>query len=347
MIATRLRLALVLTGLASACAGLNVGSDDGCAAACAVADSCGFLPSNLGFDVDRELQVTDCERRCGQSPRDDPAVATLLACLDGSWTPAANDPEIPAWCGDPGDDTYAAGLACATASACLQREFKGSNLLADVALEVALISFHDYEALFGADTIAALYGELDAEVTSCAKALCGPSVCSSDAANAETPVLPCDDRLCRMGMFKSIDVCGALEVDLIEVVVAEQGKRAATQVLFDENLGGACKLSSLDFPSEGYQLHPGPIRTAARISGSLPASELAAVGWPADTDGTDTGDTDTDSTGGPEMIDYCLLFPGMSVTVRGGENIALVPVGDLKDLAALRASGVELRFCER
>ena len=196
----------------------------------------------------------------------------------------------------------------------------------------------------GMKTVAALYGELDVEVISCAQALCGLSVCSSDAANTEDSVLPCDDRLCRMGMFKSIDVCGALEVDLIEVVVAEQSKRAATQVLFDENLGGACKLSSLDFPSEGYQLHPGPIRTAARISGSLPASELAAVGWPTDTDGTGT---DTDSTGGPEMIDYCLLFPGMSVTVRGGENIALVPVGDLEDLAALRASGVELRFCER
>mgnify|MGYP000446865499 CR=1 FL=1 len=173
-----LRLTFVLAGLASACAGFNVGSSEGCADACATALACGFLPSGLGYGVDKDAAVADCERRCGQSPRDDGDTTTLLSCLDGSWeTPD----EITAWCVDAEASMLAGDLTCATAARCLATEFKGGRLTGDVGLEVSLISFSDFGTYFGDDALAALYAEPTSPLSSCTEALCGAEDCVDDS----------------------------------------------------------------------------------------------------------------------------------------------------------------------
>lgn len=326
------RLALLLAGVASACAGLNVGSDEGCAAACAVAEGCGFLPSNLGYDPAPIRAVDDCERRCRQSPRDDPAVATLLECLGGTWTPP-DGVEVVAWCDDlTGTSAYVDGLTCATAATCLERGLPGAALQGEVTLQVVLISFADYATLIPETPIAQLYADALGEVASCSAALCGKNECAVTNAADDAAELPCNDALCRAGMYKDIQVCDELGATSIEVLVAEQSKRPASQLLYDANESAACDESSVTFDNLTYALRPGPIQTYARVRGALPAAELAqlpGVFEDTDTDGTDGTDTDA------APVDYCLQFVGMNVTVRGGENIALVPIGPIAEVAAL------------
>ncbi len=339
----RAPLALLLVGVAPACAGLNVGSDEGCAAACAVAEACGFLPSNLGYGAAPMLAGGDCERRCRQSPRDDPAVTTLLSCLDGTWEPP-DAVQVVAWCDDlTGTSAYVDGLACATAATCLEREFPGAALQGEVALQVVLISFTDYATLIPETPIAQVYADALGEVASCSEALCAKSECAVTNASDDAAELPCNDALCRAGMYKNVEICDELGAQTIEVLVTEQGRRPAAQLLFDANESADCDGSSVTFDSVTYALRPGPIQTYARVRGALPAEDLALLGYVfedtdsggPDTGGPDTGGPDTGDTDDPPLVSYCLQFVGMNVTARGGENIALVPVGPITEVAAL------------
>ncbi|HEY0138370.1 MAG TPA: hypothetical protein VGB85_30000, partial [Nannocystis sp.] len=215
---TRVRrcLALLLAGLASACAGLNTGEDDGCVETCAAAYTCGFLPSILGYAADAETAVTDCERRCEQSPREDPAVALILACMQGAAEPK-ND--FMPWCLDTDAPAYAAGLACATAAACLLEAAQGVQLVSGVSLAVSMISFADYEAVFGEGSVSQLYADDMGEVHSCSPALCG----AADCMRSQRLDLPCDDIMCRSTGTQTVKACDQLQVSALDILVAERG----------------------------------------------------------------------------------------------------------------------------
>ena len=317
------RLAFALALLASACAGFNVGSDEGCAAACASAHACGFLPSGLGYGPTRDAARADCERRCGQSPRDDDDITQILSCLDGSWE---TKDELTAWCLDAEESELAGDLTCATASRCLATEFKGSRLQGDVHVEVSLISFHDFTMIFSDDELAELYAAPAEVLSSCAEALCGPMECADDSDVDH----PCDATLCGRQRVKTGSICDDLGARVIELDV--QGRRGppVTQVLLDDSDGSTCMESTLTFAAEDYNVEPGPARASARESGRLPASELARIGISA-----------VDDEQG--SADYCIRFPGMTRTLRAGQNVLLVPFGTIDELVAadLRPRGCD------
>ena len=333
MTRARRHLALLLAGLASACAGLNVGSDDGCAETCAAAYSCGFLPSILGYGPDAEAAVTDCERRCERSPREDPAVLRILECLRGT---AEVPGDVLGWCLDADTPAYTTGRACAAAASCLLDASQGVQLVSGVSLAVSMISFADYEAVFGEGSVSQLYADDEGEVQSCLPALCGPT----DCARSRKLDLPCDDIMCRNTGTRTVKACDQLQVSALDILVAERGAPVATLELLDETDSTECKQATATFDNATYHLNPGPARTYARFSGELPASELARLRDPpgdTDTDTSDTSDpgdtTDTDDT----STKYCLTFTGMNVTLRGGENAALVPIGGIDDIIRYKA----------
>lgn len=341
MTRTRRRLALLLAGLASACAGLNTGDADGCAESCAAAYACGFLPSILGYAGDAEAAVTDCERRCTQSPRDDPAVASVLECMQGT---AELSQDFMPWCLDEDDPAYPTGLACATAAACLLAAAQGVQLVSGVSLAVSMISFADYEAVFGEGSVARLYAYDMGEVQSCAPALCGPADCM----RSTLLDLPCDDTMCRSTGTQTVKACDQLQVSALDILVAERGASVAMLELLDETDSTECKQATANFDNATYRLNPGPVRTYARFSGQLPAAELARLAELEATTGDatgDTGDATGDTTGADDTpTKYCLTFAGMSVTLRGGDNAALVPIGGIDDILRYNARPVA---CDR
>lgn len=312
MTEARFRLVLMLTGFAAACAGFNVGSSEGCAEACATALACGFLPSGLGYGANEGAAVADCERRCGQSPREDDDIGLILRCLDGSWE--APD-EVTAWCVAGEASTLAGDLTCATAARCLATEFKSSQLIGDVGLEISLIAFSDFETYFGDDALPGLYAETTTPLSSCADALCGADDCTNDSASDET----CDTTLCGHERVKTGSICEDLGALVVELGAQGRNGPAVTQVLADDTNPDVCMEASRVFDAKDYHLEPGPSRAFARVSGRLPASELARIDVVAADD--DDG-----------AADYCLVFPGMTVTLAAGQNIVLVPVGTVDDL---------------
>jgi hypothetical protein len=311
-------------GLAAACSGLNVGSEDGCAAACDIAHQCGFLPSGLGYAEDEIAAVADCERRCGDTPRTD-GVSRIQSCLDGSWEPEV---AVASWCeAEDGALDSTLGTTCALASACFEREFKGSRLQGSVDLTVSLISFEDFTYHFGEGAIAALYAEeVDGALTSCERALCGKLDCADDR---EVEV-SCDTTMCGKGMLHAGQICEELAARSVEVGAASRGM-LVSQVLLDETDASGCDDSSREFTGTEYKLSPGPIHAFARISGRLPAAVLAEL----DIEAVDQHE---------EGADFCLEFRGMNVTLRAGQNAVLVPVASIEDIVA---AGVRPSPCER
>jgi len=313
------RLVLGLVGLASACAGFNVGSDEGCAAACATAHTCGFLPSELGYGADSAAAVADCERRCKQSPRGEDDIVKILSCLDGTWQ-ATSEPT--AWCTDGEAD-----LVCATASLCMSTEFPGGRLEGDVHVEVSLISFTEFTTSFSANALTELYAPRSPVITSCAPALCGPEDCADD----DDVDHPCDATLCGHERVKTGMICSELGVTVIELGVDGRYGPPLTQVLLDDDQGDTeCKEASRTFTAEDYDVRPGPAHAFARVSGRLPASELARIGITA---------VDDDDGAAP----YCLVFPGMTVTLRAGQDLMLVPIATID---VLEATGLHPPSCD-
>lgn len=319
------RWLLGLAGLGSACAGFNVGSEDGCASACATAHACGFLPSGLGFGVDGVAAIADCERRCRKSPREAGDIDTILSCLDSSWQ--APD-EVTAWCTDPEAGALAGDVGCATASLCLLSEFPGGRLEGDVHIEVSLISFADFSEAFGAEALAELYEPLEAPVTSCAPALCGPEECTAD----DEAERPCDTTLCGRERVKTGTICSELGAAVIELGVDGRYGPPITQVLLDDDDEVTeCKEASKSFTADMYEVRPGPAHAFARVSGRLPASELARIGVAA-----------VDDEEG--AADFCGAFPGMTATLRAGHNLLLVPIGTIDDLEAAGLTPTGCKF---
>jgi hypothetical protein len=310
-------LALVLTGAAAACAGFDIEDSEGCPEICATAYTCGFLPSALGFDPDTALATADCERRCQHTPHDDPQFTLLRDCLGG-------DLELPddvmPWCDDSDDPAYADGVMCSAAATCLVRSFEGSMLVSDVTLNVRLISYADFTMYFSADALTGLYTHDPTTTTSCALALCGEDDCKRR--EDEHPP-PCDASMCGKGMGQTAQICDDLAAHTVELLVQERNAPPAVQVLLDETSEQGCSTPAKDFGSEMYLLHPGPVQTYARITGELTADVLRTIDYPV-----------ADDVPGDMLVDYCLLFPGMNLNVRGGENVALVPVATVADIAA-------------
>jgi hypothetical protein len=309
-------LALLLTGAAAACAGLDIADSDGCPEICATAYTCGFLPSALGYDPDTALATADCERRCKHTPHDDPQFTLLHACLGGAL--AASDDALP-WCADSEDPAYADGVQCSAAANCLVRSFEGSMLVSDVALSVRLVSFADFSMYFTADALTELYTHEPEPTSSCALALCGQKDCTRR--DDEHPP-PCDATMCGKGMGQTAQICDDLGVHTVELLVQERGAPPSVQVLVDETSEHGCSEPIKEFSSEKYLLHPGPVQTYARVTGELPAGVLRTIDYPA-------GDVPDETP-----VDYCLLFPGMNLIVRGGENVALVPLATVAEVAA-------------
>ncbi len=332
----RRRLALLLTALASACAGLNVGDDSGCAESCAVAYTCGFLPSSLGYGLTAEAALADCERRCGASPRDDESVTAILGCLQGTLA----SPDTPlAWCLDAEDPAHATGEQCAAATACFSYALPDVPLVATVDLEVSMISFADYEALFGAGSVAALYADNTPEVHSCSPALCGPSDCMRRGDDR-----PCDDSMCRSKETQTVKACDQLQVSALDILVEERGAAIATLELLDETDSTECKEATAVFATETYHLNPGPARVHARFSGELPTAQLELLRVEDETTTGEPGEPGESGESGEPTSKYCLQFVGMSVTLRGGENAALVPIGGVEDIIKYQARPIA---CDR
>lgn len=311
------KICLLLTGAASACAGFNVGSDEGCAEVCTTAYTCGFLPSALGYDADTTLATADCERRCGQTPRDSDGFAQLLACLGG----AAELPvDATPWCADGEADYHASGVLCAAAAQCLSASFEGSRLFSDATLTVRLISFADFVTYFEADGLTDVYAHDPKAISSCALALCAEQDCRRK--DDENPP-PCDPAICGKGMGQTAQICDDLGTHTIELLVQERGAPPSVQVLVDDRTGQTCSSAAKSFDSDVYLLRPGPVQTYARVTGELTAGALRTIDYPVPADVADA-----------EIIDYCLSFPGMNLILRGGENVALVPFATVADIAA-------------
>ena len=337
---TRLRhlLALLLTGVVAACAGLTTSEDEGCVETCAAAYTCGFLPSILGYAATAELSVVDCERRCKQSPREDIYVAGILGCLQGLVKSPA---DLLPWCGDGDDAYYATGLACSAAASCFATAAGDVQLTSGVSLNVSLISFADYEATFGAGSVEALYDDATTEIQSCSPALCGPAECMRRPDEDR----PCNAIMCRNTDTQTVKACDQLQVSALDILVEERSTAIATRELLDETDSTACKQATVTFDSATYHLNPGPVRTFARFGGELPRSALASLSGTAHEE-TTTGDTDTPGTTGTtgdtgdtgdEVTKYCLQFLGMNVILRGGDNTALIPIGGIEDIVQYRA----------
>jgi hypothetical protein len=303
-------LVLLISLVLGACAGLVVAPPADCAALCDLAHDCGFLPSNLGHGATAEASRADCLRLCGQSPADEPAIATLLECLRSTGDDG--------WCDDPDDDAYELGQQCAAVVTCANRAFPDAAILGSVDLEVALVTFDGFVSNYGAEALAALYIGGPKDTKTCAPALCSPMDCGHEE---DDDTSPCDRTMCGNGMFqigKTCDDLAATSVDLI----ASQDDSVVSQVILDDTSGSSCKTAAATFDAATYNLRPGPVRTAARIAGTLPARELARIGYP-----DAAADDDT-------PVDYCLRFAGMHVQARSGDSYVLVPVGNIDMIAA-------------
>lgn len=309
-------LAPLIAGAAAACAGLDIEDPDRCAEICATAYTCGFLPSALGYDPDTALASADCERRCKHTPHDDPRFTLLAGCLGGDLEPPEGS--LP-WCDDSDDPAYADGVQCSAAASCLVSSFDGNLLVSDVALSVRLVSFADYSMYFTAEALGELYSHEKDPTSSCAQALCGQEDCMRR--DDEHPP-PCDATMCGKGMGQTAQICDDLAVHTVELLVQERGAPPSVQVLVDETSERGCSTPIKEFSSENYLLHPGPVQTYARVTGELPAGVLRTIDYPV-------GDVPDETP-----LDYCLLFPGMNLIARGGENVALIPIATVAELAA-------------
>lgn len=309
----RLTLALVL----GACAGLDVDPSADCVDACALAYSCGFLPSTLGYGASSEAARDDCLRLCNGSPADDPDVATILDCLV--------DPDemdaVDGWCpDDTGTAAHTAGLQCEAASRCLAKNFPDALVLGGADLEVALVTFTEFVEAYGVDALAALYGpENVGQVRTCNRGLCGAGSCMQAVAAGDES--PCDDTLCSSGMFQTGQTCGDLGAHTVDIVVTQPGTPMASQVLLDATEASTCKTTAVVFASAIYHLHPGPLRPSARVAGVLAAGDLADLGYPLPDDVTAT-----------TPVEYCLRFPGLAIQARSGDSLAVVPIGDPREI---------------
>lgn len=325
-------LAFFFAGVASACAGLNVGDEAGCADACTAAYTCGLLPSTLGYGENAELARSQCESRCGRSPRDDEDVVRILECLQGTAEPPD---DLMAWCGDVDDPSYAAGLKCAAAVSCLGSMVKGEHLIADATLDVSLITFDDFESVFGGGSVEELYAGIGS-IQSCSPALCG----RTDCMRGDETDLPCNSIFCRSVVTQVGSVCDGLQVDTVEIIVEQRPGEMNVKSLFDGSDPAACREPLVSFATDNYTLRPGPAQTFARFRGVLLSPDIERL-WDVAGEGATT-EGDGDSTDGDGTVDapYCVQFVGMSVTLRGGENAALVPVGSIDEMIEFKAKPI-------
>lgn len=334
-------LALALCGLASACVGLNVGADEGCAEACAVALACGFLPSMLGWAVEDDDALADCERRCGNSPRGDEGVAQILTCLEGQ-----DDYDDAPWCADAAEATW---TTCARAQVCLDQRFGRHTLVGEATATVHVLSVSDYTRLTGASaadiyTARAARQDEDGDagpITSCDRALCGHMRC-----DAMSSAGLCDDTLCHQDEPPPSRVCDALAATRVSVHAAQPSGEHASVIVFDaesDDAGDCSRLDAASFADEMSRLAPGPVEFSAQVRGVLPASVLK------DLDHLDTGDKFIDAAevhaADPDAtMSYCLEFYGPTVLLRAGENEAVVPIGTVAEILD-PASPLAPRFC--
>lgn len=336
-------LTLALAGGGSACVGLTVSDEGGCAEACARATQCGFLPSALGWSDDDNpaAAADDCERRCGNSPRSDATAQAILTCLQGQESMAS-------WCADPGSDLYALGQTCAGAVACFDDIAREHELLGKASLSISLVSFTVFEAEFagGSDgdadeepiTIADIYTERaasDGPVTSCRRALCSSSYCDRPEDQRQ-----CDDRLCRQPLPSSPWVCDDLGIERMILHGRQRGVMPVRLVLFDANdeTPSDCGASlSGELSADDYDLSPGPIALDVQISGTLPAATLAMIGYPG------AAGLAADDPAAP--MRYCLAFSGPSMLLLAGGNAAVIPVDDLEELVARGLDTSSLDVC--
>lgn len=328
-----LGLGLGLVG--AACSGLNVGDSTGCVAACERAATCGFLPSALGWSSAAELgpSVEDCARRCSNSPRSDPTVSALLACLDG-------EQQSTVWCDDEAAAEYPRWLDCAGIAGCLDKIDQREVLAGQAALSVRLVGFADFEADFAADaetggdedglTVAGLYAsqpEMEgAAVTSCRAALCSDALCGeTDQAR------PCDDTLCRNPPPAATQVCTSLGIERMVVTARQPGAMQARQTMYEaeaeaeaEDATSCSKSTTAVFSADDYGLVPGPVSLGLQVTGSLPAAELMMIDY--------TGAAEAYAADPTAEMRYCINFLGPRVILRAGENPAVIPVGDVMAL---------------
>lgn len=322
-------LGLVLGLTAAACAGLNVGDEAGCFAACERAGICGFLPSALGWSTELELgpSVEDCARRCGNSPRSDPTVSALIACLDG-------EQQSTDWCGDDTADEYLRWRECAGIAACLEKIAEPRALTGEASLSVSLVAFQDFETDFAADTdtdsgggepltIADLYASPPAmgePVTACRAALCSNALCAESEENR-----PCDDTLCRNPSPDVTEVCDSLGIERIILTARQTNRMQVRLTMYDAEDGTKCSMSThATLAAEEYALVPGPVDLAVQVSGTLLASDLLQIGYPNAEEVVAMKPDDT--------MPYCLEFYGPSVVLRAGDNPAVIPVGDINEM---------------
>jgi len=324
----RLVIVFGVATVASACAGLDFGSDEGCAAACATASVCGLLPSALGYGASEAESIADCVRLCSDSPRDDHA-GSILGCLLGTST---FEGDSSGWCANPEDSNYATGTSCSAAVACLSSAYGDTQVLPEIELEVALITLSDFDATFGKGAAAALYLGVGEAVQSCTTALCGRSSCEQKGGDIDG--LACDDAMCRKEPLRIRETCAELAARVIDLAVIQADVPPANQGLLDESTAFTCDVSSAVFTSAQYHLRPGPVRAFADVAGILTAAELGLLGYP-------TGDAADDAE-----LEYCLRFAGMNMNARGGDNLLLVPIGDIDDVTAhLTPYGVTVPPC--
>lgn len=329
---TRIWLLGLGLGLAgAACSGLNVGDSTGCAAACERAAVCGFLPSALGWSSAAELgpSVADCTRRCGNSPRSDPTVDALLACLDGAQRSTV-------WCDDEAAAEYLRWLDCAGIAECLDEIDQREVLAGQAALSVRLVGFADFEADFGAVedtggdgdalTVAGLYAsapEMEgAAVTSCRAALCSDALCGESDQGR-----PCDDTLCRSPLPAATQVCTSLGIDRLVVTARQPGAMQARQTMYDaegEDASSCSKSTTAEFSIDDYGLVPGPVNLGLQVTGTLPAADLMMIDY--------TGAAEAFAADPTATMRYCINFLGPRVILRAGDNPAVIPVGDIMDL---------------
>ncbi len=336
-------LALLLGLAGAACSGLNVGDSQGCAEACERAKLCGFLPSALGYSEGEDLAAAaaDCERRCGNSPRSDPTVGALLECLDG-------EQRSSQWCDDRDAEEYARWEGCAGIDQCFAAIVgKGPSLVGSAALTVDVISFTDYANDFaGADagpeldltTVLELYGGppvMGAPLTSCQAALCSPALC---AASDIDP--PCDDTLCRKSTPAATAACNSLAIERILLLARQPDSKQVRLTMFDAEAEDAksCGMStSIELSAMDYGLVPGPVELAVQVTGTLPASELMAIGY--------EGADEAFAANPGAKMQYCLQYAGPSLLLRAGGNEAVIPIGDISELVAVGLDASILGNC--
>lgn len=345
----RRTLAALAIGAAAACPGFGEGDVAGCEALCATAAGCGFLPSALGWSEDGDPAAAEqsCVQRCDRARSDDATAAAIVGCLTGA-EPGAG----AAWCGDAASESYAAWSVCGVIQACFDRAFPdGHELGGEAALTVRLLTFSDYlrhyaqvEDETDVAEVAALYRERSEEAppASCTAALCSEERCprcfDDECSAAET--VACDPRMCRVGALSIAQTCKSLGTRQISLVVRERGRTPAVQSVQDEEAGinQGCGTSIFALDRETFQLRPGPIEVVARVRSEATVATLKQLGAPAPAGASDT-----------DVASFCFEFVGPPVIARAGGNEALVPIGALDELLALKAelaaAGASLSFC--